>query len=170
MKCALKWFARIVIGLLAICGAAALVIGFAFDGGRDYIIGRMERIANEDYYDVDRIELFLIAAPTGGSPDGTFRAGTDGGAYPVSGTATLSGSDVEKAVELWTYTLKARNMGAMCHSPPYGIRMYAGKKLRFESTICWECSNFSVHAFPGVSTYWGFDAKSKGAQDLPCHV
>jgi hypothetical protein len=44
--------------------------------------------------------------------------------------------------------------------------MYAGKKLRFESSICWGCTNFSVHAFPGVDTYWGFDAKSKGAKDL----
>lgn len=166
MKIALKWISRVLIGLLAICGAVALVIGFGFDGAKDYSLGRMERMVNQDYDDIDRIELFLISAPSGAKPDGTFPAGGEEKDYPVYGTATLTGSDAQKAAELWSYTLKDARMGSMCHGPPYGIRMYAGKKLRFESTICWGCHNFSVHAFPNINTYWGFDAESKGAQDL----
>lgn len=166
MKRALKWVAGIVVGLLAICGAATLVIALAFDGAKDYTLGRLERVVNQEYYDVDRIEVYLIAEPTGATPDGTFRAGLNGREYPVYGRATLSGSEAKEAAKLWSYTLKDARMGAMCHEPPYGIRMYEGNKLRFESSICWGCSNFSVHAFPGVYTYWGFDAESKGAKDL----
>lgn len=166
MKTALKWFLRLVIGFLALLGATALVIGLGFDGAEDYFQGRMERIVNQDFEDIDRIEVFLIVPPTGATPHGTFPASGEEKDYPVYGTATLTGSDAKKAAELWSYTLKDFSMQGICHNPPYGIRMYAGKKLRFESTICWSCHNFSLNAFPNIHNYWGFDADSKTAKDL----
>ena len=86
--------------------------------------------------------------------------------YPVYGTATLTGEDAKKAAELWSYTFKAAKMQAMCHDPPYGVRMYAGKKLRFESSVCWHCYNFYIQDYPGSYVWYGFDAGSKGATDL----
>lgn len=32
---------------------------------------------------------------------------------------------------------------AMCHNPVHKIEVFADNELIFESTLCWECSNFS---------------------------
>ena len=166
MKTALKWFARILVGLLALVGALVIVVGLKFDGIGDYAHGRIQRIAEQSYDDVDRVEIFLLQAPEGTPSKGAFQLRAYGRDYPVYGTATLTGKDASEAAALWTYTLKAAKMQAMCHDPPYGVRMYAGKKLRFETSICWGCSNFWVEGFPGGYGFYGFDAKSKTAQEL----
>lgn len=38
------------------------------------------------------------------------------------------------------------NMGAsaFCHHPPYGLRFYRNNRLLYDTTVCWECSNFFV--------------------------
>jgi hypothetical protein len=30
----------------------------------------------------------------------------------------------------------------MCHYPIHGLRIRAGTKLLFETSICWECNNY----------------------------
>jgi len=34
--------------------------------------------------------------------------------------------------------------GAMCHDPGYGVRMWHGKEIIFESSLCFKCGNLSV--------------------------
>jgi hypothetical protein len=165
MKKTLKWIACVLVGLLALTGALVLIAGLMFDGIEDHALGKMDRIAGQSYEDVDRIEIFLLAAPAGAEGKGTFPVRAYGSDYPVYGTATITGADARKAAELWTYTPKSGG-GAMCHEPPYGIRMYAGEKLRFESSICWACSNFYIESFPGTYTFYGFYAESQSAKDL----
>lgn len=166
MKKPALWIFRILVGLLAICGVVTLLLGFAFNGAEDYALGRIERIAGQTFDDVDRVEIFLLARPPGATEQGTFPVRPYGREYPVYGHATLSGDDATQAAELWSYTLKDPRIQAMCHEPPYGIRMFSGTRLRFESSICWGCSNFYVEGFPGQYMWYGFDADSKGATDL----
>jgi hypothetical protein len=166
LKMISKWIVRAIIGLLAIVGALVLVIGLMFDGITDYALGRMDRIAGQSFYDVDRIEIFLLTAPAGVKGQGTFPVRAYDRDYPFYGTATITGAEAEKAAELWASTIKAARIQAMCHEPPYGIRMYSGQTLRFETSICWSCNNFCIEAFPGTHTFWGFDAKSQEAKDL----
>jgi hypothetical protein len=43
--------------------------------------------------------------------------------------------------------------GAFCHYPIHGVRLWAGKKLIFESSFCWECANFYV-PYPDQTAGW----------------
>ena len=166
MKKPTAWTIRIFVGLLAVCGIFTLVVCFAFNGAEDYARGRLDRIAGQMFDDVDRVEIFLLVQPSGVVEDGTFPVRPYREEYPVYGTATLSGDDAKQAAELWSYTIKNLGIQALCHNPPYGVRMFAGKTLRFESSICWHCNNFYIEGFPGNYMWYGFDADSKGATDL----
>ncbi len=166
MKKPALWTFRIVTGLLAICGAVTLIFAFAFNGLEDYALGRIDRIAGQTFDDVDRVEIFLLARPSGASEQGNFPVRPYGREYPVFGTATLSGNDATQAAELWSYTLKDSRIQAMCHEPPYGIRMYAGKILRFESSICWSCNNFILKDYLGNTS--GMDSMPNQKERQNC--
>ena len=53
----------------------------------------------------------------------------------------------------------------MCHDPAYGFRFYRGSSLKFETSVCFHCSNFYVTAL-GQSGWWGFDTKVQSATNL----
>jgi hypothetical protein len=42
----------------------------------------------------------------------------------------------------------------LCHFPIHGLRIYAGAKLLFETSICWRCNNF----------YFTYEGKSQWEQ------
>ena len=66
----------------------------------------------------------------------------------IIGTATLSGRDVDSICETWRSMSFDKWASAFCHYPVYGLRFYRDDKLLFETSICWECSNFFI---PDVS-------------------
>ncbi|MCA9190562.1 MAG: hypothetical protein KDB03_02320 [Planctomycetales bacterium] len=59
---------------------------------------------------------------------------------------TIKGNRCKAIVETWRH-LSFRENGALCHTPPYGLRFYREDKLLFETTICWECHNFNIPEF-----------------------
>jgi hypothetical protein len=72
---------------------------------------------------------------------------------------TLKGEDAEEFAELWRSQRFAENPSqyqAMCHDPAFGLRFYKGPVLRFETSVCFDCGNFTLTAW-GESDFWGFD-------------
>jgi hypothetical protein len=89
--------------------------------------------------------------------------------YSVVGSATLRGEDAQKVANLWRALRRGEQFSAMCHAPLYGLRFRDEGKLIFETTVCWECQNYSIPLGPGGilgHAEYGFDAKSEDAKAL----
>jgi hypothetical protein len=57
------------------------------------------------------------------------------------------------------------SMGADCHVPPFAYRFYAGKKLLYDTSVCWCCENLIVGP-EGKRHYFYFNTKTKEAKEL----
>jgi hypothetical protein len=113
----------------------------------------------------DRVELYHLDGDTHRDISGGFPVRPYGGYSRIISTKTLTGADAEALAALWRLQTFAREYQALCHSPAYGFRFYRGTSLRFETSVCYHCSNFYVTAL-GESGWWGFDAAAPKAQDL----
>jgi hypothetical protein len=51
----------------------------------------------------------------------------------------------------------------LCHNPVYGLRFYENDKFIFETSVCWECQNYTLNH---SSRYFGFDGHSIRALQL----
>ena len=81
---------------------------------------------------------------------------------------TLKGRQAEELTELWrsqTFAERPGQYQALCHDPVFGLKFYRGSVLKFETTVCFDCGNFSLTAW-GKSGYWGFDVGTKEAAGL----
>ena len=100
----------------------------------------------------DRVELFAVSMPKPFSDerpkrepsDKTFPVRPYGVHAGILAHKTISGDACNDFREAWRSLAFDRLGGAMCHYPAYGIRLYRGDDLLFETTICWECQNFYV--------------------------
>jgi len=113
----------------------------------------------------DRVEVFHL--------DGSFQLEAANG-FPVRpreaysailATSTLNGPDAVAFADQWRSQVFGEEYQAMCHSPAYGFRFYRGSSLKFETTVCFDCSNFYISGRT-KPYYWGFDRKSPKAIDL----
>jgi hypothetical protein len=69
----------------------------------------------------------------------------------------------EVLAELWQQLPKGEQ--ARCHTPPYGLRFFRGKKLLCEASICWACNN--IHGHRGNRPFFReFDAKDATSEKL----
>jgi hypothetical protein len=55
---------------------------------------------------------------------------------------TLGPDESHGVCDNWRKLTFDRWKSAFCHYPPYGIRFYHNNELIYETTVCWECSNF----------------------------
>lgn len=78
---------------------------------------------------------------------------------------TLTGADAESLATLWRSQTFGWDYQALCHSPAYGFRFYRGSSLKFETSVCFHCSNFYVTAL-GESDWWGFDTDTTQASNF----
>lgn len=72
---------------------------------------------------------------------------------------TLKGTEAEDLAELWRSQKFAEKSGqyqALCHYPAFGFRFYRGSSLVFQTSLCFECSNFYVTTL-GKSAFWGIN-------------
>ena len=166
MKKLFTWVIRILISLLVICGSIALIYGFFGYGLKDFMVGRSQRIADMQHKYVDTIEVYLIQNPGGGEPIGTFPDKIRAEDYSIYGKVVLTGEEAQFAAERWNWTHKDQRFAAMCHDPPYGVRMWSQGEVIFETSICWKCSTFPFEPLPGMNTYYGFNSSEKSAQEL----
>lgn len=157
-----KWLPWLIVGICAVY--------FGLLGGwRDATVGRYHRKAIELFSDTDgitKVEVFLLMGEAANEREETFPLRPYGSTTPVYGSVTLKGSELDEFIELWSYQAPNYWSQAMCHGAVYGYRLYRGGRLVGETSICWECSNFYVTAYPGMSGWYGFTADSKSAKDL----
>lgn len=79
----------------------------------------------------------------------------------ILGGATLSGSDAEAMASLWRSQRFDGGVQALCHYPAYGFRYYSGRKLVFETSVCYRCNNFYT-----PTGWWGFFTDTPQAAEL----
>jgi hypothetical protein len=169
---------RTFVNLLAILVLMATAYYFASAGGfEDATEGRRLRLANGFVGAIkgaDEVRIYLLQGTEAQRTGQAFYI--DDGYHPreepICGERVLKGSmelyplkDYWRALETWP-----TSHGAMCHHPPYGIRLYDRGKLIYETTICWFCHNFTLQIWPGQGTLVGFDADTKEAQAMLAYL
>ncbi|HEX8372714.1 MAG TPA: hypothetical protein VF585_08040 [Chthoniobacterales bacterium] len=88
------------------------------------------------------------------------------GSYPtVLSRQTLSGMEAESFAALWRAQTYGPHFTGLCHYPVYGLRFYSGNELRFETTLCFDCSNFYINLHGGGGCT-GFDTSTPKAREL----
>ena len=149
---------RFVLALL--CIAVACVCSTNAQEANDIRVSlaRMSALAyTESFPNVDRIELFTLDLdhrhkekapddPTQERFQIGGKQGFGGGEtfeifVEVVSKVTIDGKKCKDMTDAWR-SLSFQPNGALCHTPPYGVRFYRENKLLFETTICWECHNF----------------------------
>ncbi|MBX3424941.1 MAG: hypothetical protein KF688_04610 [Pirellulales bacterium] len=75
-------------------------------------------------------------------PESSFPIHPYGKDARILNEVVLSGNDATEIVEAWRSLSFDRLAGAFCHFPVYGLRFYREEQLLFETSLCWQCSNF----------------------------
>ncbi len=138
-----------------------------FDGFKDVTAGRTHREAYDLFADTEgiyEVRVYLIMGE--GKSDGSFPIRPYGTEEPTYGSVALTGKELKGFLDVWEYQEVSWGRQSMCHGPVYGFRLFRRGKLTRETSICWSCSNFYVTPYPGISTWYGFNADSKQAKEL----
>jgi hypothetical protein len=56
----------------------------------------------------------------------------------------IVGAEVQRIAEMSRALPEGEQ--SRCHTPPFGLRFFAGDKLVCEASICWKCNNIFGHA------------------------
>ncbi len=138
---------------------------------RAFYLGQVE-FAAEHYQDlpkdIDTVEVFTLST-IGNSADPDFKNGFYGDSNRIVGTLdhkTLTGTDAKQVVELWGAFQIGRELQAMCFNPTYGLQFKRNGKIYFQTSVCWECSGYTLPAPPFGTVQYGFAAENKGAKKL----
>lgn len=114
----------------------------------------------------DRVEIFLLDLSMGS--DAAYAPKEGDAVFPIRPydketkilkTHTVPTKDVPKWCEAVTKLIasnKAEGVGAMCHYPVHGIRIHAGERLLFETSVCWGCGNY-YFTYEGDSQWVGLN-------------
>lgn len=179
----MKAFASAILTLLA---ALPVFAGDPIEGEWDPLHPEgdtpAERMLSLAYTDAlprfNRAELYAIVLP---KPSKRIRqAGAD--TFPVRpyrayarvlARNTIEGTECEQIGASWRTLRFDRWGGAMCHVPAYGMRLYRDDQLLFETSICWDCSNFYRPSYDPKSgklthTWYGFRKDENSSKLLKC--
>jgi hypothetical protein len=160
-------FIKILFGASLAFTIVTIVYLVFFDGFKDVTDGRVHREAFDLFADTEGIyeaRIYLIMGE--GKSDGTFPIRPYDREEPTYGSVTLTGEKLKDFLHVWEYQEVSWGRQAMCHDPAYGFRLFRRGKLTRETSICWSCNNFYVTPYPGMSTWYGFNADSKQAKEL----
>ena len=113
---------------------------------------------------VYEVKIYLVMGE--GKSDGTFPIRPYNRDEPTYGSVSLTGDELKSFLDVWQYQEVSWGSQAMCHDPAYGFRIYRRGKLTRETSICWSCNNFYVTPYPGMATWYGFNANTKSAKEL----
>jgi len=113
----------------------------------------------------DRVEIYHLDGKTDSDATAGFPIRPYEKFSRILNRRILAGNDAEVFAALW----RSQNFGvgyqALCHEPGYGFKFYDGSSLKFETSVCFHCSNFYITAL-GKSGWWGFDTGSQSAASL----
>ena len=77
----------------------------------------------------------------------------------------LTGSDASEFLRLWRALKFGGRYSHLCHMPGYGLRFHSSAKVLFDTSLCFECTNFPVKVM-GKHGYGGFDGSQPSAGEL----
>ena len=160
-----KWMIASVIAGIGLFLVGYCFRDFWFAQVRIYVLGLAEVRAEQFGYrlpNVDELEVMALGEPDLSVPNGLERVAN----YAISGRAILRGEEAEKVATLWRSLFRGRGFSAMCHKPGYALRFRQRGKLLFETTVCWECHNYTIPVGIFGRIHYGFDATRKDAQSL----
>jgi hypothetical protein len=168
----LRKFGRRTLWVAVFCLVAGCFFYFTqnfwFEQIRAYCIGRLEIQAEKSgryLPETDEVEVILL----GGLKNTQGFVETDLSEYSVLGQTTLRGDDAKKASDCWRWMPRGRQYGALCFQPAYALRFKKDNKLLLETAVCWHCSIYTMPLTVGFWNFpveYGFDSRSKAAQDL----
>ena len=113
----------------------------------------------------DRVEVCYLDGETGADASTGFPVRPYDAFSRILDRKTLTGPDAEALAGLWRSQTFGFDYQAMCHGPAYGFRFYRGSSLKFETSVCFHCSNFYVTVL-GESDWWGFDTGVQSATNF----
>lgn len=116
--------------------------------------------------DCDRVEVFLLGGVQAKGGRGTFPIRPYGQFSLIKKKRELKGDEAKKLCAAWrgmTFDLWSQ---ALCHFPIYGLRFYQGDILKFETSVCFGCSNFYFPNGRGESSWHGFREKDVAGKKL----
>jgi len=117
----------------------------------------------------ERVEVFHLEGEASGDALTGFPVRPYNSYSRVLGRKILTGADAESLAALWRSQTFGFDYQGLCHAPAYGFRFYQGSSLKFETSVCFHCSNFYVTALD-ESGWWGFDTTTTQASDLLAHL
>lgn len=155
---------RLAPWFLVVLMAFHLVI---FDGWKDLTRGRFHRRSHDLFWEVDGItaaEVVLLHGDEAKRKPETFMLGSL--ALPTYGSKRLEGEELADFLDLWKWQSPEYQARASCHHAAYGFRLYAGDSMAAETTVCWECCNFTLLEWPFNGSSYGFAADNKQGKQL----
>jgi hypothetical protein len=165
---------KIFVALGVILGLVAfgfLTKTFWRDQFRVFYLGQVE-FAAEHYQDlprdIDTVEVFTLSDFSDYS-DPDYKNGFYLDGNQIAGTLnhkTLTGADAKEVVELWGAFQIGRELQAMCFNPAYGLQFKRNGKIYFQTSVCWECSGYTLPVRFFGTVQYGFNSKNEGAQKL----
>ena len=114
----------------------------------------------------DRVEVFQLDGLTDADSTHGFPVRPGHREYSrILDRRTLTGADADQISQLWGAQTFGLEYESLCHQPAYGFRFYRGESLRFETSVCFRCSSFTVLLL-GEEEQWGFDTTTPRAHEL----
>lgn len=119
--------------------------------------------------DVDRVEVYVLGRRTLRKPQVDAGAGDPPVpmvAFPlrpwrevalVRQYRALTGEDAKRLAALWRGTRFEPKLARNCHKPAHGLRFFSGTELVLETSVSWDCRNFSLPDM-GRHVWMGLDA------------
>jgi hypothetical protein len=120
----------------------------------------------ENLDECDRVELYRLGQETNDADGDTFPIRAYKSQYKVEAVIVLSQEQAAQIISLWKNQTFDIRLSALCHKPALGYRFYRNNKLVFETSVCWECYNFSFTTLKFIHGFWGFDANNNAGKTL----
>lgn len=163
-----KLFRLLAVAAWVIIGLAVIHLT-AFDGWQDLTIGRFHRRAHEMFTHVEGVteaRIYRLMGTKAQPTSETFPIRPYDTSVPVCGSVTLTGAPLAAFLDHWRVQSPSQWRQGLCHDPAYGFRLYRGGRLIAETSICWQCNNFYIEAWPFGSGWYGLDTGLDSSQKL----
>ena len=114
---------------------------------------------------VNRIELNRITAAADLVVSISGRPLQASGPLPLKMLAgkTLAGAEAAQFLGAWRTLHTGWSFSGLCHEPAYQLRFFHDVRLVAETSVCYQCQNFSVHT-PDGWRYCGFDTQNEAGK------
>jgi hypothetical protein len=75
----------------------------------------------------------------------------------------VEGETAQRLAQLWRQLPPDEPM--RCHTPPFGLRFYAGNQLLVQGSVCWRCNNIFIEE-NGEGSGYSFNGQHEDSQKL----